>query len=170
MKLSVIVPVYNVEKFLPRCLDSLLRQGMEVGEWEVICVNDGSSDGSANILAEYDSIEKVQKYMLTGVDKAVMAADDGKDAFFRYGTPHMEARRNSTAISGLKGLTYYWSLADREENDYFIEMGLPAKNDFNYRNVNDVTSLTDLASVKYYVIESKKGRRLKQRGMQRQNG
>ena len=38
MKLSVIVPVYNVEKFLPRCLDSLLRQGLEVGEYEVICV------------------------------------------------------------------------------------------------------------------------------------
>ena len=54
MKLSVIVPVYNVEKFLPRCLDSLLRQGMEVGEWEVICVNDGSSDGCADILLEYE--------------------------------------------------------------------------------------------------------------------
>ena len=54
MKLSVIVPVYNVEKFLPRCLDSLLRQGMEVGEWEVICVNDGSLDGCAAILADYE--------------------------------------------------------------------------------------------------------------------
>lgn len=54
MKLSVIVPVYNVEKFLPRCLDSLLRQGMNVGEWEVICVNDGSPDGSAAILADYE--------------------------------------------------------------------------------------------------------------------
>ncbi len=54
MKLSVIVPIYNVEKFLPRCLDSMLRQGMEVGEWEVICVNDGSPDGSAKILAEYE--------------------------------------------------------------------------------------------------------------------
>lgn len=54
MKLSVIVPVYNVEKFLPRCLDSLLRQGMEVGEWEVICVNDGSPDNSGAILAEYE--------------------------------------------------------------------------------------------------------------------
>ena len=57
MKLSVIVPVYNVEKFLPRCLDSLLRQGMEAGEWEVICVNDGSPDNCAQILAEYE-----QKY------------------------------------------------------------------------------------------------------------
>lgn len=53
MKLSVIVPVYNVEKFLPRCLDSLLRQGMKSGEWEVICVNDGSPDNCAAILAEY---------------------------------------------------------------------------------------------------------------------
>lgn len=54
MKLSVIVPVYNVEKFLPRCLDSLLRQGMEVGEYEIICVNDGSPDNSAQILSEYE--------------------------------------------------------------------------------------------------------------------
>ena len=54
MKLSVIVPVYNVEKFLPRCLDSLLRQGMESSEWEVICVNDGSPDNSAAILADYE--------------------------------------------------------------------------------------------------------------------
>ncbi|MBR0046244.1 MAG: glycosyltransferase [Bacteroidaceae bacterium] len=54
MKLSVIVPVYNVENFLPRCLDSLLRQGMGVGEYEVICVNDGSPDNSAAILADYE--------------------------------------------------------------------------------------------------------------------
>ena len=54
MKLSVIVPVYNVEKFLPRCLDSLLRQGLELGEYEVICVNDGSPDNCAAILAEYE--------------------------------------------------------------------------------------------------------------------
>ena len=55
MKLSVIVPIYNVERFLPRCLDSLLRQGMESGEWEIICVNDGSPDNSAAILAEYEA-------------------------------------------------------------------------------------------------------------------
>lgn len=54
MKLSVIVPVYNVEKFLPRCLDSLLRQGLAIGDYEVICVNDGSPDNSAFILAEYE--------------------------------------------------------------------------------------------------------------------
>lgn len=54
MKLSIIVPVYNVEKYLPRCLDSLLRQGMVSGDWEVICVNDGSPDNCADILADYE--------------------------------------------------------------------------------------------------------------------
>lgn len=53
MKLSIIVPVYNVERFLPRCLDSLLRQGLTAEECEIICVNDGSPDGSAKILADY---------------------------------------------------------------------------------------------------------------------
>ena len=54
MKLSVIVPIYNVEKFLPRCLDSLLCQGLSASEFEVICVNDGSPDNCAQILADYE--------------------------------------------------------------------------------------------------------------------
>ena len=51
VKVSIIVPVYNVEKFLPRCLDSLVNQTLE--DIEIICVNDGSSDNSLNILNEY---------------------------------------------------------------------------------------------------------------------
>ena len=56
MLLSIIVPVYNVEKYLPRCLDSLLRQGLSPEEYEVICVNDGSPDNSALILADYAQV------------------------------------------------------------------------------------------------------------------
>lgn len=74
MKLSIIVPVYNVEEYLPRCLDSLLRQGLEVGEYEVICVNDGSPDNSAAILAEYETkhpdIFKVITQENQGIGKA----------------------------------------------------------------------------------------------------
>lgn len=51
MKLSVIVPVYNAEKYLRPCLDSLLAQ--TVRDAEFILVNDGSRDGSAAILEEY---------------------------------------------------------------------------------------------------------------------
>jgi glycosyltransferase involved in cell wall biosynthesis len=48
---SIIVPIYNVEKFLARCLDSLINQTLK--EIEIICVNDGSSDNSAQILQDY---------------------------------------------------------------------------------------------------------------------
>ena len=50
-QVSVVVPVYNVEKFLARCLDSLLAQTER--NLEIICVNDGSTDSSASILADY---------------------------------------------------------------------------------------------------------------------
>lgn len=49
--ISVIIPVFNVEAFLPRCLDSLLGQSFQ--DWEAICVDDGSTDGSAGILDAY---------------------------------------------------------------------------------------------------------------------
>lgn len=48
---SVIVPVFNGEQFLPRCLDSIFAQTMP--DLEVIVVNDGSTDGTASILADY---------------------------------------------------------------------------------------------------------------------
>ena len=51
MLFSVIIPVYNVEKYLRACLDSMLNQTFS--DWEAICVNDGSTDGSAAILREY---------------------------------------------------------------------------------------------------------------------
>ena len=47
MKISILVPVYNVEKWLDRCLDSLQSQTWE--DWEAVLVNDGSTDHSLNI-------------------------------------------------------------------------------------------------------------------------
>lgn len=51
IKVSVIVPTYNVEQYLRQALDSLKRQTLR--EMEFICVNDGSTDGSVSILQEY---------------------------------------------------------------------------------------------------------------------
>ena len=50
-KVSIIVPVYNTEKYLSKCLNSLVNQTLE--EIEIIVVNDGSSDKSLSILEEY---------------------------------------------------------------------------------------------------------------------
>jgi len=49
--LSIIVPVYNAEKYLAQCLDSILNQ--EFSDFEALCVNDGSTDRSGQILEEY---------------------------------------------------------------------------------------------------------------------
>lgn len=50
-KVSVIVPVYNVEKYLKRCLDSLINQTLS--DIDIICINDGSKDSSLQILEQY---------------------------------------------------------------------------------------------------------------------
>lgn len=50
-EVSVIVPVYNVEEYLPRCLDSLLAQSLE--SLEILVIDDGSADGSGRICEEY---------------------------------------------------------------------------------------------------------------------
>lgn len=51
MFLSIIIPVYNAEKYIGACLDSLLNQ--DISDYEIICVNDGSKDGSLAILEGY---------------------------------------------------------------------------------------------------------------------
>ena len=53
LKLSIIVPFYNVEKYIAKCLDSLLDQDIPELEYEIICVNDCSPDNSRNIVIEY---------------------------------------------------------------------------------------------------------------------
>lgn len=50
-KISVVVPVYNVEKYLKECIDSIINQTLE--DIEIICVNDGSTDSSLEILNDY---------------------------------------------------------------------------------------------------------------------
>lgn len=53
MKFSILVPVYNVEKYLHECLDSIMMQTYE--DFEVILVNDGSNDNSALICTQYEN-------------------------------------------------------------------------------------------------------------------
>ena len=50
-KVSIIVPVYNVEKYLRKCLDSLVNQTLQ--EIEILVIDDGSTDGSAKIIEEF---------------------------------------------------------------------------------------------------------------------
>lgn len=71
VKVSIIVPVYNVEKYLSKCLESLINQTLK--DIEIVCVNDGSTDNSLSILKEYankDSRIKVIDKQNKGVSVA----------------------------------------------------------------------------------------------------
>lgn len=52
MNLSIIVPIYNVERYVRACLESIFRQGLDEDDFEVIAVNDGSTDGSVGIVED----------------------------------------------------------------------------------------------------------------------
>ena len=52
-KISVLIPIYNVEKYLRQCLDSVVNQTLK--DIEIICINDGSTDSSLKIINEYAS-------------------------------------------------------------------------------------------------------------------
>lgn len=56
IKISIIIPIYNNEKYLKKCIDSVLEQNMR--EIEVICVNDGSTDRSLEILKEMQILDE----------------------------------------------------------------------------------------------------------------
>ena len=55
IKVSIIIPVYNTSKYLPRCLDSVISQSLK--DIEIICINDGSTDDSLNILKKYHDVD-----------------------------------------------------------------------------------------------------------------
>lgn len=52
-KVSVLIPIYNTEKYLCQCLESVVNQTLK--DIEIICINDGSTDGSLDIIKEYQS-------------------------------------------------------------------------------------------------------------------
>ena len=71
--ISVIVPVYNVERYLSTCIESILDQGLGEEEYEIILINDGSKDSSLEICNHYAKIHSnIQVYSQEnqGVSKA----------------------------------------------------------------------------------------------------
>lgn len=75
IKISVIVPVYNVEEYLNKCIDSLLNQTLK--DIEFIFVNDGSTDNSLNILKSYASKDDRIKIITQNHSLAGIARNNG---------------------------------------------------------------------------------------------
>lgn len=83
---SVIIPVYNTERYLRECLDSVLSQEMDAVQ--IVCVNDGSTDGSLSVLEEYQAkderviIISQENQGLAGARNAGIKNADGKYILF----------------------------------------------------------------------------------------
>jgi glycosyltransferase involved in cell wall biosynthesis len=74
-KISVVIPVYNVEKYLHRCVDSILNQTFQ--DFEIILINDGSQDGSGQICDEYALKDKRIKVLHKKNARVAAARNDG---------------------------------------------------------------------------------------------
>ena len=63
MFLSIVIPAYNVEQYIARCLDSCLNQDIPSDDYEIIVINDGSTDDTLSIIKTYVTHNKNLKYI-----------------------------------------------------------------------------------------------------------
>lgn len=138
LKVSIVVPVYNVEKYLRQCLDSLINQTLR--EIEIICVNDGSTDSSPEIIAEYmkkDSrVRMISKEntgygnsMNCGFDSAkgeyigIVESDDyAEPDMFEYLYEAAHANELDVAKAG-----YFFYYSQPQEKNIPVEVTVPGK-------------------------------------------
>ena len=73
IKLSIIIPIYNAGKYLSNCIKSTLNQDLSKSEYEIILINDGSTDGSEDIILQFTSVHENIIY-LKQTNKGVSSA------------------------------------------------------------------------------------------------
>lgn len=109
--ISIIIPVYNVEKYLRRCLDSVLNQTFT--DWQAICVNDGSPDNSAAILAEYAARDS--RFVI--VEKENGGLSDARNAGMPYATGEYIMYLDSDDFIHPQTMEIAYHMARRDNSD-----------------------------------------------------
>lgn len=112
-KVSVIVPIYNVEKYLEKCINSLLSQTLE--DIQIILVNDGSKDNSGNIAKEY---EKNNKDRVIYVEKENGGLSDARNHGLKYATGDFIAFLDSDDYIEKNAYEEMYNKAIEENADY----------------------------------------------------
>ena len=112
-KVSVIVPIYNVEKYLEKCINSLLSQTLE--DIQIILVNDGSKDNSGNIAKEY---EKNNKNRVIYVEKENGGLSDARNYGLKYATSDFIAFLDSDDYIEKNAYEEMYNKAIEENADY----------------------------------------------------
>ena len=113
IEVSVIVPIYNVEKYLEKCINSLLSQTLE--DIQIILVNDGSKDNSGNIAKEY---EKNNKDRVIYVEKENGGLSDARNYGLKYATGDFIAFLDSDDYIEKNAYEEMYNKAIEENADY----------------------------------------------------
>lgn len=100
MKISIIIPVYNGEKYLEECLESVLNQDIE--DKEIICVNDGSTDGTLDIIRKFQNQNECIRLIQQPNMGAGIARNKGIDLAKGKYIAFMDADDSYIDNSGLK--------------------------------------------------------------------
>lgn len=136
IKISVIIPVYNAEHYLPECLNSVLKQSLN--EIEIICVDDGSKDASLEILNQYACNDNRIKILQQKNQYAGVARNNGmKIAKGKY-VAFLDA--DDYYLEG--ALLNLYQLAEKNNLDFIKGSfcNLDVTNNFKYTNLYSVNS------------------------------
>lgn len=152
-KVSVIVPVYNVEKYIDRCLDSLVNQTLE--DIEIIVVNDGSKDSSKEKILEYASKYNKIKYL----EKENGGLSDARNYGLPYATGDYIAFLDSDDFVDYTLYEKMYNKAIEEEADY-VECDFywtyPHNEDNSFKNeITDIKKNCKLVEDKGYRYTNK---------------
>ena len=162
-KISVIIPVYNVEKYLNRCLDSIVNQTLK--DIEIICVNDGSTDNSLQILNEYASkdsrikiIDKKNEGLgytrKVGLDNATgeyilfCDSDDYYAELTAFEKLYNFAIKKNVDIIGFD--FYHISFNSTLKNRFYFIPNPPNKNIFTYKDIENINSINTSSCLRLY--------------------
>ncbi|HEV9616688.1 TPA: glycosyltransferase family 2 protein [Streptococcus pneumoniae] len=133
MKVSVIIPVYNVEKYLRRCLDSVVNQTYK--DIEVILVNDGSPDNSKEICEEY--VAKYSNIQLINQKNAGLGA--ARNTGLQYITGNAVTFVDSDDWLELDAIEYYVAYMKKSDADIVVTQMIRKKEYFSNEGTNGTT-------------------------------
>lgn len=137
MRVSVVIPIYNVEKYLERCLNSLIQQTYP--DFELICVDDGSTDLSHSILNNYKNNSKVK--IITQENQGLSAA---RNTGLKYVTGDFITFIDSDDWVNKDYLKVMMDIQNKENSDIVCVDYMRTENTFDQNNIND--------NIKYNIV------------------
>ena len=109
--ISIVIPMYGVEKYLNRCLDSILNQTFT--DWQAICVDDGSPDNSGNIAEEYARRDK--RFMVIHQDNGGLS--DARNTGLKHATGEYIMFLDSDDFIHPQTMEMVYYMARRDDTD-----------------------------------------------------